>query len=315
MGDTSSLKSLHKTVGSSDLELAIDLLNAGEGSEAAALLASSEDLGSLVWREAALEQAEEWQALYDAIKLRIDSLMDENHKAIAQGKLRWLLAEKLQGTDEAWEAYTQLHEEFPEDRGILEALARIAGARGDVKLALQYLDGLAGLAQESSEKARIYRSIAEVHNHNDNQEGARQAWLNALEHEPEDREALAGLSILAEAEGDHKAVVGVLAREAALVEGEEQIGLYARIARIWDVEIGDAAVASEAWRKVMEMSGGNEEAITRLVELTEAQEDWAGFVQYSEARVDQLEEGEEKGRCCSESDWPTWRSCVTKPRR
>ncbi|MEC7242170.1 MAG: hypothetical protein VXW32_13130 [Myxococcota bacterium] len=293
-GDSEGLRALHKAVGGSNLDLAIDLLSAGEGAAAAELLGSQSDLASRVWREAALEQAGQWQELYDAIKARIAELQDEEQKAIGQGKLRWLLAEKLQGTDEAWEAYTQLHEEFPEDRGILEALARIAGARGDVKLALQYLDGLAGLAQESGEKARIYRSIAEVHQNNDHQDGARQAWLNALEHEPEDREALAGLRSLAEAENDHKAVVGVLAREAALVDGEEQIGLYARIAQIWDGDIGDAAVASEAWRKVMEMDSGNEEAIARLVELTEAQEDWAGFVQYSEARVSQLEAGIEK---------------------
>ena len=125
----------------------------------------------------------------------------------------------------------------------------------------------------------------------DNREGARQAWLNALDHEPEDHDALRGLRGLAEGEGDHKAVVGVLAREAALVAGDEQVSLYARIARIWESDIGDEPVASEAWRKVLEMDKENAEALERLVGLTEKLEDWASFVVHAEARLNHMEEG------------------------
>jgi tetratricopeptide (TPR) repeat protein len=288
------LKALHKVLKSPKLHIAIDLFSANDGASAAQLLADEGDLPSRVWREAALEQSEQWQALYEAIQDRATILGDADQKIQCQGKLRWLLGEKLQGTDAAWEAYSQLHEEFPEDRGILEALARIAGARGEHSLALQYLQGLAGLAQEGSEKARIYRHIADVHQLGADSEAARQAWLNALDHEPEDQEALRGLRSLAESEGDHKAVVGVLAREAALVTGTEQVALYARIARIWEADIGDTGVASEAWRKVLEMDSSFTEALDRLVCLTEELEDWAGFVNHAEARLNQMEAGAEQ---------------------
>jgi tetratricopeptide (TPR) repeat protein len=290
-GNADALRSLHKAMKSPKLHVAIDLLSANDGEGAAALLEGEGDLPSRVWREAGLEQSEQWQALYEAILERMSILGDEDQKDECQGKLRWLLGEKLQGTEEAWDAYTQLHEEYPEDRGILEALARIAGARGDGALALQYLQGLVDLAQEGSEKARIYRQIADVHQLSQEIEGARQAWLNALDHEPEDQEALRGLRSLAESEGDHKAVVGVLAREAALVKGDEQVALYARIARIWESDIGDSGVASEAWRKVLEMDGAYTEALDRLVDLTSILEDWSGFVQHAEARLEQMEAG------------------------
>ena len=293
-GNGEGLRALHKAMKSPKLHVAIDLLSANDGAGAAELLKGEGDLPSRVWREAGLEQSEQWQALYEAIQERMSILGDEEQKEQCQGKLRWLLGEKLRGTEEAWEAYTQLHEEYPDDRGILEALARIAGARGDGALALQYLQGLASLAQEGSEKARIYREIADVHQLSDETEGARQAWLNALDHEPEDQEALRGLRSLAESEGDHKAVVGVLAREAALVKGEEQVALYARIARIWEGDIGDSGVASEAWRKVLEMDESYTEALDRLVDLTSSLEDWSGFVQHAEARLEQMEAGVEQ---------------------
>jgi tetratricopeptide (TPR) repeat protein len=293
-GNTEDLRAVHRRLKSPKLHLAIDLLAAGDGTAAASLLEGEGDLPSRVWREAALEQSEQWQALYESIQERMSVLGDEEQKRLCEGKMRWLLAEKLEGTDAAWEAYSQLHEEYPEDRGILEALARIAGARGEPGLALQYLEGLAGLAQEGSEKARIYRHIADVHKNAGDADAARQAWLNALDHEPEDHEALRGLRGLSEADGDHKAVVGVLAREAALVTGEEQVQLYARIAGIWETDIGDQAVASEAWGKVLEMDVGNSEALDRLVDLTEILEDWSGFVLHAETRVNQMDPGRDQ---------------------
>jgi len=292
--NTEGLQTLHAALKSSKLHVAIDLFSANDGAAAAKILEGEGDLPSRVWREAGLEQSEQWQELYEAILDRMAILGDEEQKTQCQGKLRWLLGEKLQGTDAAWEAYSQLHEEYPEDRGILEALARIAGARGERTLALQYLQGLAGLAQEGSEKARVYRRIADVHQLGSEIEEARQAWLNALDHQPEDQEALRGLRGLAEAEGDHKAVVGVLAREAALVTGTEQVEMYAQIARIWERDIGDSGVASEAWRKVLEMDSASTEALDRLVSLTEELEDWSGFVNHAEVWLNQMEAGDEQ---------------------
>ena len=160
--DVDGLRALHKALKSPVLHLAIDLLGAGDSASAAKELKGKSDLASRVWREAALEDCEDWQELYDAIQERLGTLTNDSQKELAEGKMRWLLAEKLQGTEAAWEAYSQLHEQYPEDRGILEALARIAGARGESGLALQYLGGLANLAQESQEKARITATLRSI---------------------------------------------------------------------------------------------------------------------------------------------------------
>ncbi len=80
-------------------------------------------------------------------------------------------------------------------------------------------------------------------------------------------------------------MVGVLAREASLAEGADQVDFYAEIARIWEDKIGEPAVANEAWRKVLESDPENVEALEHLVELNEQANDWTGFVEVARGLV------------------------------
>ena len=67
----------------------------------------------------------------------------------------------------AWEQYQQLHEDFPADREVTEALARIAGTRGETGMAIGYLRELAETAESTEASARYQVRIGEVHEAND----------------------------------------------------------------------------------------------------------------------------------------------------
>ena len=280
--DLDGLQALYDELPETDaLGLSATLEEADAPALAAAALEGREDIAGLLRREHALEAAEDWQEAFETLRIRAALHQDAGQKAAAEAKARWLLAAKLTDSDEAWDFYRQLHEERPDDRDVLEALARIAGARGEVELGVQYLSSLAESASEPAESARYSRRIGEIHEQNESLDDARAAFLAALDHQSEDAEALSGLRRVAEKGEDWQAMVGVLAREASLVAGDEQVDRYAGIARIWQDRLDDDSVAADSWRKVLDLAPEHPEALERLLVLSEQGEDWSSFVEHA----------------------------------
>jgi len=288
--DAEGLRALHGQRDRPDpLELADDLVAAGDAQGAIEVLGEGEDLVTLLRIESALEMGEDWIGVADCLDRRARLLQSDEAKKALEAKKAWLLSEKLQETDAAWDYFSTQHEQSPEDSEILEALARIAGARGESGLALQYLQGLVGLATESDVIARYHRRIADVHRANDKLDKARSSFLSALEQLPGDREALQGLRAVGEAQEDWASVVSVLAREAALVPSGEKVEYFVHIAKTWEDLIGDLQVAAESWRKVLEEDDTHVEALTHLVSLTDQLSDPSGFVFHGVALLEHLE--------------------------
>lgn len=274
------------------LGLAESLEEAGDAERAAAVLADASDLVSLSRRELSQEQADDWLGAFKTLSARAALLQAPEQQAAALAKQRWILAEKLAQTDEAWDFYRQLHEEHPNDPEVLEALARIAGARGELDLSLQYLGQLAGTLTSPEDAGRVQRRIAEAQASNGKYDEARSAYLAALDHNPQDQEALTGLRGVAEASEDWQAMVGVLAREASLQDGDGQVATYAEIARTWQDKLGEDAVAGDAWRKVLELEPNHREALERLLALAESSGAWSDYVTHAEQLADQMDGAE-----------------------
>ena len=279
------------------------LLDAGAHAEASAIFrdhvratgdskSASDVLPMLVRYEQTAVQAEKWSVVLECLARRSDLVRSETERSWIQAKQRWLLSERMADSDEAWEFYRQLHEDHPDDSEVLENLARIAGARGESTLAIQFLDGLSNIASTAEEAARYKRRVAEVHLANDAPEAAREAFLRALDHNPNDIESLSGLKTIAIAAEDWQGLVGALTRESQLVEGGQKEECARQIAVLWEERLGDRPVAIESWRRVLELSPGDQAALKRLVSLAEAEGDWAGFIDDGKALVHYLEGAE-----------------------
>jgi len=281
----------------SPVEIALDMMSAGEPKLAAEALDAADTTHEMVWLVVALEAAENWERLYEVLNTLHTQLNSEEQRSSVEAKIRWVLAEKLPHTDEAWEEYSRLHEEYPDDVSVIEALAGIARARNEPKLSIQYMLALSELAQDASDKSEFLKKAAIIQRTVGDTDGARSSWMSALDYSQEDRESLCGLRELAEEEGDHRAVVGVLAREAAISEGNEKVELHSWIARVWEEKIEDSNVATEAWRKVLELEGENITALERLSVLTKEAGDWTGFVDYSSTLIGFVD-GEAKSSLC-----------------
>jgi tetratricopeptide (TPR) repeat protein len=253
-----------------------------------ALTSADEPLPWQIRIEGGLEEAGRWPDLFRALKVRMDATSDDETRVTLGGRCRWLLAEKLAETDDAWQFYRDLHASDPSDRSVLEALARIAGARGDETLAIRYFTQLADTATDVGEAARIQRRVAEIRERVGDIEGARAALTRALDVLPEDREALAGLRRLATDAGDWRGVIGVLSREAALEGAVGRLAKAVEIAGIWEERLDDPRVAMESWAKVLEMAPDDRNALEHLVGLADRTRDAQAFVVYGKPLSEQL---------------------------
>lgn len=297
-GDADAIRGVYAAVPPSHAGGLGDALEAA-GDLPGAVAAWREQLASsdvpLIWSvrlEHALGELGEWKQVFELLQERFLVVGVETRAEIT-ARSRWLFAEKLAQTEEAWDFYRQLHAASPDDVEVLEALARIAGARGETVLAVQFLTGLAEHAESPRDSARFYRRTAEVLEQASDVEGARAALTRALDVLPDDQQALDGLRRLAEAAGDWQGVVGVLARQAALSSGRAQIDRFAEIARLWELRLADRAVAADAWRKVLDLAPDDEEALGRLMALSDESGDWAGFVEHGQALL-RLTEGSDR---------------------
>ena len=276
----------HGAADAEPLALAIDLLAAGDPAAAVPVAVQASQRGGVVAElvaERALEACDSWEMLFHLLSQRRQQAVGEEREHI-EARRRWVLSEKLPDTDAAWELFQALHTDHPEDRGILENLARIAGARGEIALGVDYLRQLAESASSPEDAARCHRRIAEVYRRALRRDGApgepesdlddaelraraRQSLLDALDYQPDDREAISSLADLAREADDLPALRQVLQREVSLLRGPERVAQLEEIARISERLAASPEEAVEGWREVLEADAGNRFGLERLVAL------------------------------------------------
>jgi tetratricopeptide (TPR) repeat protein len=274
----------------SDLEKIGDKLGVARVWEQAVSAGTVPAVAGLAQLEVARAATEDWAGVYEAATRRSAATSDPVAKELVDAKRRWILANKLSETEEAWNLYRALHEEDPDNREVTSALARIALARGETRLAIAYLEALTSGA-DPDEAAALRVRMGEVHEAAGGVADARQAYLDALDHRPELTEALRGLRRLAEAAGDWPAVIDVMRRESHLVQGDARVAALVGIAETTQARLGDAGQSADAWRRVLEVAPNHHGALSALMALTEGR-DFPAWVEAARQRVEQVEGAE-----------------------
>jgi tetratricopeptide (TPR) repeat protein len=281
-GDADRVELLFTTYREGDARGLGDALSAVDVEAAGAARIEAAASGGLYDR-LALEQSARargaWQELFDALTARASQTRSEAERARIESERRTVLADHLAETDAAYDLYKSLHDADPNDRDVLENLARISGARGETATAVEYLRQLAGTAEEPGDAARYERRIAEAHRVAGDMDAARQAFLDALDHDPDDLEALRGLQSIAEDSGDWQALLGVRKREAAIATGEHRLEVLRGIARLTEANADDHAVAVDAWRQVVEESPADREGLEHLLGIARTSGDHELFLE------------------------------------
>lgn len=300
-GSAAALEELWNTYRPGDPGISLDLEQLGAADRVLSFWKDRADgehstLGALSELEVALSRTDDWREVFSVASRRAEIVPTDTFREVIDAKRRWLLAEKLAETDEAWELYQGLHEDNPEDRDVTSALARIALARGEPRMAIGFLENLAEGASEPREAADLQVRIAAVHEEAGSLSEARQSLFDALDHVPDHSPALDGLKRLARAESDHGALIDVLKLEAGRVDGERRLGVLREIAQITAEHVDDDALAAEAWERVLEESPDDITALTASIDLAEAAQAWPRFVELSTHLAAQLDGADRTAR-------------------
>jgi tetratricopeptide (TPR) repeat protein len=266
------------------LLLAEDLEVIGEAAEALSVwteLAAKapRPLFALLAMEALQRAAEDWRAVLATLQRQRALVTTDLAQAAVEAAIVQLLGTHLSDSDEAYAEYGRLVDANPSDRSIAAKYARMAGVRGETSTAVATLTRLGETAESPKEAARYRALLGDMLRNTGDADGARQAYLDALDHAPGHTESLSGLRALAEDDGDSGALLAVLNRE--LAAAPDDTARAAKLVEIADVtaeqDDADPSIVMDAWRAVLDAEPDNQRAAQELTDLADAFEDAATF--------------------------------------
>ncbi len=173
----------------------------------------------------------------------------------------------------------------------LEALARIAGLKGDTRSATEAYDKLAQAAKTPAEKLEVLLKLAKVLEEKGDRDAAIERYKQCLDADPDSVAATTRLRELYAARGDAAGAIELLQREIEAAEGSNQrASLWAQVARIYRERVKDSEKAREAAEKAQLLDPTQDEAAAILGELAFAEEKWADAVKLLASRAARAKE-------------------------
>jgi tetratricopeptide (TPR) repeat protein len=171
--------------------------------------------------------------------------------------------------------------EDPQDREVLQSLARIAIQHNKIEQAIEYLERLSLNPSQALEASRIQQTLAEAYNALGNVEKEKEALQAALDLDGTDVLTFAALGRLYRRTESWNDLISLLAREFQVRQDPERLGCRKEIAEIAEEKLQNHELALEEWLKVYEIVGGDREVLRSLCSLSLKIEDYEGYVRYS----------------------------------
>lgn len=176
-----------------------------------------------------------------------------------------LLTEQLGATERAISAYEQALAIDPHHAGALETLAKLRESSGDSDAAVTAIEALAAKAATPEAKAEQWLRAARLLEARGDNDGAIERFQRALDANPRDPLASAGLRHAFVARGDINAAVQLTEREIAQTEGElAKAKLAGQLARLLRDGLRDDRRAEEAARRALGFDPTNLDALVVL---------------------------------------------------
>ena len=196
-------------------------------------------------------------------------------------RLAILYETRLADVDGVVYAASAVLELLPGDRDALERMERVLDKAGDPRLE-QTLEYHVAASSSPAERAKLLRRLARIAAERGDDVTALERWEHTLRASPADREALAELAQLYEAAERWPELAQVLERldggrplpTAGTPDAAVRAVELERYARVLDDRLGDAARATRAWHRVLELLPRNRAAQAALARLYRAASKW-----------------------------------------
>lgn len=228
------------------------------------------DRQALAALDAIYASRERWEALHDILEQEWKAAEFDDEKVGYLLRLGALNRDRLENPDGALRAYREALKIDETNREALEALVELLEGRGEWQDLFKTLEALSMLAASGEERASILRRMAIIaENKLADIETAQGLWDEISRILPEDLEALRELERIYAIREDWAAFIDTCEREIALVRQDEGrvVELLRRVAQVSEQKQGDAYLAQHAWRRLLEVSASDLEALEALRRL------------------------------------------------
>jgi tetratricopeptide (TPR) repeat protein len=173
---------------------------------------------------------------------------------------------------EAWTAAAELEPDHPEAAA---ALVRLDVRSADPEAAIQRLRRAAVRAADPAQRANAHQALGLALQDAGDETGAREAFLDALDHDPDHLPSITALRRTAVEMGDDRGAVRWLEREVALTTKPRlRAQLLAKLGTL-RAEAGDAEAGRAAWEEAIAIDGDVDEALRPLAEACVVSGDFA----------------------------------------
>lgn len=271
----------------------------GEAEDAAelhemALRLDPEAPGALEALKRLHHQHQRWRDLIDVLGREADGTTDQRVRTMALYRIAVLHERRLGNQREAIAALEKASEVSPEDTLVLEELARLYDASKRYDELLSVLERLTAAKKDTDEKLDLMHRIgqlAELTLHDP--DGAKRWYQAALELDPGYLPALQALGNLYTKQGEHKALMQMLLREAETVkEAKRRAVAFARAAELAETHLSDRDFAIHHHGRALALMPTYEASFRALTRLYSETSQHRSLVELYERQLDHLEDAE-----------------------
>ena len=240
-----------------------------------------------------------WQELFDNYQKMVDVANTDDEMAGCYQRMAKIASDALDREAEAVDLWNRMLDLRGED-GL--ALAELAGLHERAERwdeLVEVLERLVYVVDDPAERVDAYQRLGRTYG--DKLERDRQAldaWINALDINPDNLETLETLKRLYEDSQAWVELIDILQRMVQLpagsLEAERQRDLWAQIGRIQGEYLMATDDAIAAWLQVLHIVEGDMEALASLEELYTTEARWDEAIQILERKVAAVEDEESK---------------------
>lgn len=244
-------------------------------------------------------QTGEWPKLYEVYRKQADAVLGEAAQSEVFAKMALLAADALEKPEEAvalWQKVLDIRGEEPEPLRNLVGLYEQLQRWDDLGVTI---DRLVNLIDDDQERSALYLKLGDIrHRQLGRPLEALEAYQQALDIDSSNVMALRRKATIHAESESWEDLIETLQRLVDVGENqlapEELAESYAQMGTVLAERLDRTYEAIEAWRKVLEHSPRNPEALDRLEALLKREERWQEVVEVLEQRVELLATAEEQ---------------------